>query len=421
MRLWKISTAEIDIDTAKKGDKLKSSDELSNVEIETYLARYLGQADPVFGAAAPPIYQTSTHTFDDWDAVANAFDNRVNTPFYGRQLNPTVQLAEEVLARLAGAERARLFASGMAAITAALLASLKTGDHIVAVNGVYGPAGRCMANWLPQKAGISASFVSALSADAFIKACTPKTRVIYLETPSSGHFELQDIAAIADMVQDRDIRIIVDNTWATPLRQRPLALGAHLEIHSASKYLGGHSDVIAGVLLGNAELIESIAKDEAELLGARLAPLEAWLLLRGLRTLPSRLDAHERNGLIVAEWLETHPKVSRVAHPGLKSHPQHELAQRQMSGSSSLFSFDLATEDAVAIKRFFDGLKLFGRGVSWGGHESLIFAPAISAHKEQSPERLKAMDLGIRTIRVSIGLEHARDLVADLDQALNLI
>ena len=268
---------------------------------------------------------------------------------------------------------------------------------------------------------VSASFVSDLSADAFIKACTPKTRVIYLETPSSGHFELQDIAAIADMVKDRDIRIIVDNTWATPLRQRPLALGAHIEIHSASKYLGGHSDVIAGVLLGNAELIESIAKDEAELLGARLAPLEAWLLLRGLRTLPSRLDAHERNGLIVAEWLETHPKVSRVAHPGLKSHPQHELARRQMSGSSSLFSFDLATEDAVAIKRFFDGLKLFGRGVSWGGHESLIFAPAISAHKEQSPERLKAMDLSIRTIRVSIGLEHARDLVADLDQALNLI
>ena len=418
MRLWRIGTAEIEADSAKREDNLKSSDDLSNLEIETYLARYLGRADEVFGAVAPPIYQTSTHTFEDWDAVANAFDNRVNTPFYGRQLNPTVQLAEEVLAHLAGAERARLFGSGMAAITAALLASLKTGDHMVVVNGVYGPAGRFIASWLPEKAGITASFVSASSAEAFVKACTPQTRVIYLETPSSGHFELQDIAAIADIVQDRDIRVIVDNTWATPLRQRPLALGAHLEIHSASKYLSGHSDVIAGVLLGTAELIESITEDEAELLGARLAPLEAWLLLRGLRTLPWRLDAHERNGLIVAEWLETHPKVSQVFHPGLKSHPQHELASRQMSGSSGLFSFTLGTNDLVAVKQFFNGLKLFGRGVSWGGHESLVFAPAISASREQSAERLSAMDISVNTMRLSIGLEHPDDLIADLEQAL---
>ena len=397
------------------------SKDLSDAEIATYLARYLGRADEVFGAATPPIYQTSTHTFEDWDALSNAFDDRVNTPFYGRQLNPTVQLAEQVLARLAGAERARLFGSGMAAITAALLASLKTGDHLVAVNGIYGPAGRFLSSWLPQKAGVTTTFVSAMDCDAFVQACTPRTRVIYLETPSSGHFELQDIAGIAEAVKDRDIRIIVDNTWATPLRQRPLALGAHLEIHSASKYLGGHSDLIAGVLLGNAELIEAITNDEAELLGARLAPQDAWLLLRGLRTLPLRLDAHERNGLIVAEWLAAHAKVSRVSHPGRASHPQHELAKRQMSGSSSLFSFALATEDLAAVKRFFNALQLFGRGVSWGGHESLIFAPAISAIKEQSAERFKAMGFSISDMRISVGLEHPNDLIADLEQALQAL
>lgn len=396
----------------------KSNDDL---HLETQLARQLADTDPAYGAAAPPIYQTSTHTFDSWDALAAAFDNRADTAFYGRQLNPSVQLTQRALAQMAGAEAARLFGSGMGAISASLLACLSNGDHLVAANGVYGPAGRFMAEWLPAKAGINTTFVKDMTPQAFCDACTPRTRVIYLETPSSGHFELQDIAAIAVLVKDRGIRIIVDNTWATPLGQSPLALGADLEIHSASKYLGGHSDLIAGVVLGSTALVQSISDDEAELLGARLAPMEAWLLLRGLRTLPWRMRAHEANGLAVARWLEEQPKIRKVKHPGLASHPQHQLAQRQMSRFSSLFGFTLATDDLDAIKAFFNSLKLFGRGVSWGGHESLIFAPAISALKEQSAERFAAMGLSLSDMRVSIGLEHADDLIADLRQALQKI
>jgi len=396
-----------------------------DLRLETRLARQLAATDPTYGAAAPPIYQTSTHTFANWDAVAHAFDDRANTAFYGRQLNPTVQLAQQTLAQLAGAESARLFGSGMAAISASLLASVSAGDHIVSANGVYGPAGRFMADWLPVKAGVTTTFVQSMDPAAFLAASTAKTRVIYLETPSSGLFELQDIAAIARLVKEAGkqhiIRIIIDNTWATPLKQQPLQLGADLEIHSASKYLGGHSDLIAGVVLGCAELIESLTNDEAELLGARAAPLDAWLLLRGLRTLPWRMQAHEENGLAVARWLEGHPKIRQVRHPGLPSHPQYALAQQQMSGSSSLFSFELDTDELDSIKRFFDSLMLFGRGVSWGGHESLIFAPAISALKEQTPERFRAMGLNLSDMRVSVGLEHPDDLIADLAQGLEQI
>ena len=388
---------------------------------ETRLVHDREHADSVHGAVVPPLYQNSTHIFDSWDSLDAAFEDRTGTPVYGRQMNPTVSAVENQLARLAGAERARLFGSGMGAISASLLASLRADDHIITVNQVYGPAGRFMGTWLAEKAGITTTFVEGSSPDDFAKAMTERTRVIYLETPSSARFELQDIAAVCALARNRGIRVLVDNTWATPLRQRPLELGAHLEIHSASKYLGGHSDLIAGVVLGAAADVDPIATVEAELLGARAAPFEAWLLLRGLRTLPARLDAHERSGLAVARWLERDHRIEDVSHPGLPSHPQHALAARQMSGSSSLFAFTLATRDAAAVKRFFDGLELFGRGVSWGGHESLIYSPAISALKEQTPERFAAMGLHAGDMRVSIGLEHPDDLIADLAQALDRI
>ena len=388
---------------------------------ETRLVHDREHADAVHGAVVPPLYQNSTHTFESWDSLDAAFEDRTGTPVYGRQMNPTVSAVEHQLARLAGAERARLFGSGMGAISASLLASLRANDHIITVNQVYGPAGRFMGTWLAEKAGVATTFVDGCSPDDFLEAMTERTRVIYLETPSSARFEMQDIAAVCALARDRGVRVIVDNTWATPLRQRPLELGAHLEIHSASKYLGGHSDLIAGVVLGAAADVDPIATVEAELLGARAAPFEAWLLLRGLRTLPARLDAHERGGLAVARWLERDHRIADVSHPGLPSHPQHALAARQMSGSSSLFAFTLATQDTAAVKRFFDGLELFGRGVSWGGHESLVYSPAISALKEQTPERFAAMGLHAGDMRVSIGLEHPDDLIADLAQALDRI
>ena len=388
---------------------------------ETRLVHDGDHADAAHGAVIPPLYQNSTHVFESWDALDAAFEDRTGTAVYGRQLNPTVSAAEAQLATLAGAERARLFGSGMGAISAALLGSLAAGDHLVTVDTVYGPAGRFMGTWLKEKAGVTASFVSGTDVAAFEAAITGRTRVFYLESPSSAKFSLQDIAAICALARDRGIRVIVDNTWATPLYQRPLALGADLEIHSASKYLGGHSDLIAGVLLGSAEIVDPIATVEAELLGARASPFEAWLLLRGLRTLPVRMAAHQANGLAVARFLEADERIAEVLHPGLPSHPQHALAQRQMNGASSLFAFTLATDDVPAVKRFFDALELFGRGVSWGGHESLVYSPSISALKEQTPERFAAMGLRPGEMRISVGLEHPDDLIEDLSRALDRI
>jgi len=242
--------------------------------------------------------------------------------------------------------------------------------------------------------------------------------MLYIESPNSARFGLQDIEALCALVKPRGIRVLIDNTWATPLFQKPLALGVDLELHSVSKYLSGHSDLVAGVVLGKAELVDAIATREAELLGGKMAPFEAWLLLRSLRTLPARMALHQANGLAVGRFLEAHPAIAEVRHPGLPSHPDHALAKRQMEGFSSLFSFKLKTDHLPAIKAFFDSLKLFGRGVSWGGHESLIYSPVISAVKEQPPERLRAMGLAPGLMRVAVGLENPEDLTADLAQAL---
>jgi len=375
-------------------------------------------ADPRFGAIVPPLYQNSTFAFDSWDALDAAFEDRSSTPFYSRQANPSVQAAEARLAALANAGGARLFASGMAAISAAILSCISAGDHVITVRNVYGPTANFLDAYLPVKMGITTTFVAGDVLEDLADAFTPDTRLVYLESPSSAKFGLQDIEAIAALAHARGARVICDNTWATPLYQNTLALGADLEIHSVSKYLGGHSDIIGGVVLGPEETITPLGIQEGELIGGRMAPFEAWLLLRSLRTLPARMALHQANGLAVARFLETHPAIAAVLHPGLESHPQHALAQKQLEGFSSLFGFVLATQDLAAIKRFFDATRLFRRAVSWGGHESLIYAPAISYAKEQPPERLAAMGLDVGTMRVSVGLEDAEDLIDDLTRAL---
>lgn len=371
-----------------------------------------------YGAVIPPLYQNSTFTFDSWDALDAAFEDRTGTPTYSRILNPTVQAAERHLAALAGTEKARLFPSGMGAISAALLHCLRPGDHLITLNNVYGPAANLMGTYLPEKMGIQTTFVDGGDLTEVGAALRPETRVLYLESPNSARFGVQDIEALCALVKPRGIRVLIDNTWATPLFQKPLGLGVDLELHSVSKYLSGHSDLVAGVVLGKAELVDALATREAELLGGKMAPFEAWLLLRSLRTLPARMALHQANGLAVGRFLEAHPAIAEVRHPGLPSHPDHALAARQLSGFSSLFSFTLKTDHLPAIKTFFDSLKLFGRGVSWGGHESLIYSPVISAVKEQPPERLRAMGLAPGLMRAAVGLESPEDLTADLGQAL---
>lgn len=373
------------------------------------------------GAVVPPIFQNSLFTFENWDAADKAFEDRQNHFIYSRGKNPTVKMAEEKLASLAGAEKAQLFPSGMGAVSAAVLSCIKSGDHVIAVKNLYGPAVNFLTKYLAPKFNVEVSFVKGDSTEDFENAIKANTSLIYLESPSTAVFSLQDIEAVARLAGSRGIKTIIDNTWATPVYQKPLAMGIDLEIHSCSKYLGGHSDIVGGVILGKAKDLDEIFTHEYEWIGAKTAPFEAWLLLRSLRTLHIRMEKHQQNAIRVAEFLESHAKIRMVRYPGLKSFPQYELGQKQMSGYSGLLSFCLDTEDIDKVKLFFNSLELFHRGVSWGGFESLVYAPAISYIKELSPEQFANMGISPGDIRISVGLENVEDLIADLDRALERI
>lgn len=370
------------------------------------------------GAVVPPIFQNSLFTFESWEAIDRAFDDRTGSYIYSRGQNPTVRVAEEKIASLAGGGAAKLFASGMAAISAAVLHHLAPGDHVVAVENIYGPAMNLLDGYLRRKMGVETTFVRGDDPVQFAAACREHTRLIYLESPSSVVYRLQDLAAVAELARARGIRTVIDNTWATPLFQRPLELGIDCEVHSCSKYLGGHSDLVAGVVIGSKEEVTALTVDEYELLGAKMAPAEAALLTRSLRTLPMRMARHQSSALRLARFLEAHPKVRRVLYPGLESFPQAALARRQMSGFSGLMSFELASDRWQDARTVVEGLELFQLGVSWGGHESLVYAPAISYLKELSPERFAALGIGPGTLRLSVGLEDPDDLEADLARAL---
>lgn len=390
-------------------------------ELETLLAHFGEDRKSHKGAVVPPIFQNSLFTFESWEEIDKAFDDRVNNSIYTRGNNPSVLLAEQKIAKLANGERAKLFGSGMAAIAASLLHFLEPESHIIAVKNIYGPANNLINVYLNKKMNISPTFVDGKEVSDFESAINEKTKVIYLESPSTGVFSLQDITAIAKLAKKHGIKTIIDNTWATPIFQKPLEMGIDLEVHSCSKYICGHSDVVAGVVIGSEKDINEIFVNEFELLGGKMAPFEAWLITRSLRTLPMRMEKHQENAFLVAEFLEKHPKVKKVNYPRLKSFSQQGLVEKQMSGFSGLFSFDLDTDNLEDVKKVFNNLKIFQIGVSWGGHESLVYAPAISYLKELSNEQFDAMDISIGTLRLSIGLESAEDLVDDLKNALDLI
>ena len=370
------------------------------------------------GAIVPPIYQNSLFEFESWDAIDAAFSDRENHYIYSRGNNPTVQLVEEKLAQLAEAEKAKLFPSGMAAITAACLHALEPDAHIITINNLYGPAKNLVSTYLPGKMGVSVTFVSGKSVEEFEEAIQPNTRLIYLESPSSAVFSLQDIEAITLLAKKRNILTICDNTWATPLHQKTLSMGVDIEIHSTTKYLGGHSDLVGGLLLGSSEIISSIQLVEYEMLGPKVAPFEAWLLLRSLRSLPARLRQHQESAMEIAQFLENHEAVEEVNYPGLESFDQYELGKKQLSGYTGLMSFKLKTNDLHQVKHFMNSLQIFKIGVSWGGHESLVFVPAIAYLKELSPEKFEAMGISLGDVRISVGLEHKDDLIEDLRDAL---
>jgi len=370
------------------------------------------------GAVVPPIFQNSLFTFPDWKAIDKAFDARQEHFIYSRGKNPTVDFAEKKLAEIAHADRAILLTSGMAAISAAILFCVKPNSHIITIKNVYGPTANFMANYLKEKLNIETTFISGTNVKELKTNIRKNTTLIYLESPSSTVFSLQDLEAVALLAKERNIKTICDNTWATPLFQKPLDLGIDFEVHSVTKYLAGHSDLIAGVILGKKQEMEALFEREYEWLGGKMAPFEAWLLIRSLRTLPIRMQRHQENAIKVAQFLEQHPKIETVRYPALSSFPQYELGKKQMTGYSGLLSFQLKTNDIEKVKTFYNALKMFHRGVSWGGFESLVYAPAISYLKELSPEQFAQMGISLGDIRISVGLENAEDLIEDLQRAL---
>jgi len=362
--------------------------------------------DPVVG----PIYQTSLFTFRDFAEMQKTFAGEGQGYIYSRVGNPTVHDFERRIAELEGAEAARAFSSGMAAISSTVLSIVSSGDRIVAVRHCYGDAYRFFEKLLP-RFNITVDYVDGSDADA-VEAALPGAKLLYLESPSSMVFELQDIKRLAQAARAQGITTVIDNSWATPVFQKPHTHGVDLVLHSASKYIGGHSDTVAGVVAGSKALIARINELTHPFLGAKLSPLEAFLLIRGLRTLPFRLKRHMDSALFIAERLRAHAHVTKIHHPIYSNHP----GRATLAGFTGLFTFEV--DDTIDIPRFTDLLKFFRLGVSWGGHESLIVPVAASLAQTPGVNSFDRFSVSPRAIRLHVGLEDPEMLWADLENAL---
>jgi cystathionine beta-lyase len=367
-----------------------------------------------YGAVNPPVVHASLYGYKKYQDFLEAYADSNRRPLYSRNWNPTVHALEQKIADLEHAQAAIAFSSGMGAITAPLLALLSQGDHLLVVQSVYGPT-RQFCNDVLARLGIEVEYFPAAEATDLAGRVRDTTRLIFLESPGSLTFELQDLQAVAELAQPRAIYTLADNSWATPLYQKPLDLGIDIVVHTGTKYLGGHSDLTLGLLVCSEELFDKI-KPTAVMLGANLAPDDAYLALRSLRTLPLRMVQHQQSALTIARWLQNRPEVRQVLHPGLPDFPDHQLALHQQTGFSGLFSVRLQPGSERAGHAFVDALELFLIGVSWGGYESLIL-PLDTAYKEEPAWRaLRGLDDD--TFRISIGLEDPDDLMADLEKGL---
>lgn len=374
-------------------------------------AIHVGQdADPATGATIVPIYQTSTYT---QDAVGQhkGYD-------YSRTVNPTRVALEKQLASLENAQHASAFGSGMAA-TSAVMNLLSAGDHVIASDDLYGGTYRLFSRVL-ERYGITFTYVDTSDPQAVSPAITPKTRLVWLETPTNPLLKIVDIRAVCDLVAERSIIVAVDNTFATPYFQQPLALGASVVVHSTTKYIGGHSDVLGGVAMTNDPAIHETIKFHQNSVGGVPGPMDAWLTMRGAKTLALRMRTHAENATAVASFLENHEKVERVHYPGLASHPQHALAGRQMSGFGGMLSFLLRVPQERAMA-FAATLRYFSLAESLGGVESLICHPARMTHGSIPKQERDRRGITDGLLRLSVGVEDVDDLLEDLDTALSAL
>ncbi len=362
------------------------------------------------GAVVKPIFQNSLFTFKDYETYQEKSQDELNNFIYTRGKNPTVYELEKKIADLERGDIAKCFASGMAAISASIMACVKAGDHIIYFDQVYGPTQQLITSYLP-KFNVEYTVVNGNDIEELKKAIKPNTSLIYLESPSSIFFEVYDISKIAEIAKANNIKTIIDNTWATSLYQKPLTFGIDLVVHSLTKYVGGHSDVVAGVVIGNENIMTELFKSEFMLFGGIMAPLTANLCTRGLRTLHVRLKEHEENAREVAKALSKLQWIKRINYPGLESNEYHEMSKKYMTGYSGLISIegDFTREESIAIA---NNLKHFRIGVSWGGFDSLALPLLSQKRKTEEPTV---------AIRLQIGLENVETLIEDLYNAFNKV
>ena len=372
-----------------------------------------------FDAVTTPIACTATYAFESSAELKDHFEGRITRQEYGRYGNPTVRAAEEKLAALEGAGDAVLFSSGMAAITTALFALLKKGDHVVLTSDCYRRTRAFVTQWLA-RFGVESTIVKAGDADAVAAAITQHTRVVLTESPTNPYLRVADLPALdAARKKHPRVKILIDATFATPVNQRPLLQGADLVLHSATKYLGGHNDLLAGVVAGEEGLV-SLVREARDVLGGVLDPHAAYLLVRGLKTLPLRVARQNETGLAIARWLEAQPAVARVFHPGLESHPDHTVAKRLMAGFGGVVSFVLRA-DLELTARALDACTLATIAPSLGGVETLIEQPAIMSYYGLSKEEREAIGIADGLVRLSVGVEDEGDIRDDLARVLAVV
>ncbi len=365
-----------------------------------------------FNAVSPPIMQTSNFVFKTVAEMRSAFADEYSTYLYSRGRNPTVDILRKKLAALDGAEDCLVFNNGAAATFAAVLANVKSGDHIVSVAKPYTWTQKLFNDILP-RFNVTTTYIDGTAIENFERAILPNTTLIFLESPNSWDYKLQDLKAVAELAKAENIITIIDNSYCTPLNQKPIEYGIDLAMQTATKYIGGHSDTLGGVLSGKKEMIEKIFNSEYMNIGSGIQPFNAWLLLRGLRTLPARLDRITASTKKVVAYLKQHPKVETVIFPFDENFPQHELAKQQMSGACGLFTFIIKAENINIIEKFCEDLQHFFMAVSWGGHESLII-PKCSGIQ---PADFNVANKEHRMLRLYVGLEDADYLIKDLEQA----
>ena len=387
---------------------------LSSPEMIT--SHYGEEYEKYYNAIVPPIFMNSLNVFKKIDDYFDADVHDKDTYVYGRVQNPTVRILEDKVAALEHGVAAFAFASGMAAATTAVLSVVKTGDHIVCVRNAYGPLKNFVENYCTEHLGMTMTYVKGNDISDFEETITDNTSLVILESPSSVVFSLQDIEAVCKVAHEHGAKVYIDNTFCTPIFSNPLDMGVDIVMHTTSKYMGGHSDVIGGMLAVRDQELANTIVSNRELLGGIIGPMEAWLVLRGLRTLSVRVKAHEEIAMKIAQYLEKHPKIDKVYYTGLESHPQYALAQKQQRGNTGLITFEIkgSAEDA---KKVINSFKIFKIGVSWGGFESLACMP----HLRQSEQMCQWLGGKQNLIRIHCGLEGVDALIADLEQALSAI